>query len=100
MARDAIRAVLLLAGSGRPARQAADALTIAVVWMILLLTAAGSGLCSWLRFRNVPVNARPSAGAVVITMLMRSWWGRLILFGCWAFIGWHLFARYTLGGKV
>jgi hypothetical protein len=63
-----------------------------IAWLVLL--AAGvlwEIACSlshgrWTRLTGL--------GAVVASRLL----GTLVLIGIWAFIGWHLFARYTLPG--
>ena len=63
---------------------------ITIVWIILLATgAAWEIVCHLSHGRWTSLTG---LGTAVASRLP----GKLILIGIWAFIGWHLFARYTL----
>jgi hypothetical protein len=63
---------------------------ITIAWIILLVALAG-----WAA--HAAHHPRRWAGlAEMVSAASGSRWGRLALFVCWAFIGLHLFTRYTL----
>ena len=67
-------------------------MAVTIIWLGLALAAAG-----W------EVRCRRSGGRwTCLTSLGARLgsrrYGRLVLIGVWAFIGWHVFARYTVPG--
>jgi len=63
-----------------------------IAWLVLL--AAGVLWEIACHFSHGRWTGLTALGAVVASRLF----GTLVLIGIWAFIGWHLFARYTLPG--
>ncbi|HEY2043296.1 MAG TPA: DUF6186 family protein [Jatrophihabitans sp.] len=65
-------------------------MVISVAWVVLLAAAVTWELyCGFVDRRWVSLTR---IAAVVAQKPV----GRLFLFAAWAFVGWHLFARYTL----
>lgn len=60
------------------------------LWIGLLVVTAGLELLG--RTRG-PATVAPS---MVAGVLGRVWPGRILLVVVWVFVGWHLFARYTI----
>jgi len=63
---------------------------ISVVWLVLL-----AFVVMWELYCNV-VDPRWVSLVRIGAVIGRSLAGRLLLLAAWAFVGWHLFARYTL----
>jgi hypothetical protein len=63
---------------------------VTAIWLaVLVLAVAWESVCR-----------RPGSGWTSLTDIGSRWWasrpGRLVLVGGWGFLGWHVFARYTL----
>jgi hypothetical protein len=65
-------------------------MAVTVLWLALMATAA-----VW----EVRCH-QPDSRWRSLTGIMSGWWrsapGRIVLIAVWAFVGWHVFARYTL----
>ena len=64
-----------------------------IVWLVLLAAALG-----WESYSAV-VNRRWLSLTVIAAAMCRRRSSQLVLIGAWAFVGVHLFARYTLPGR-
>ena len=65
-------------------------MVVTIVWLVLLAAALG-----WELYAAV-VDRRWLSLTWIAAAMCRRWSSRLVLIGAWAFIGVHLFARYTL----
>ena len=65
-------------------------MVVTIVWLVLLFAALG-----WESYSAV-INRRWLSLMWVTAAMSRRPSSRLVLIGVWAFIGVHLFARYTL----
>ncbi len=63
-----------------------------IAWLVLLAAGVLWEIACYLSHGRW--TSLTALGAVVASQLP----GTLVLIGIWAFIGWHLFARYTLPG--
>ena len=65
-------------------------MVVTIVWLVLLAAALG-----WESYSAV-INRRGLSLTWITSAMSRRRSSRLVLIGVWAFIGVHLFARYTL----
>jgi hypothetical protein len=67
-------------------------MAVTVLWLGLIVAAA-----VW-EFRCHRPGSRWSSLTGIVARLWRSTPGRVFVVAIWAFVGWHVFARYTLPG--
>ncbi|MFC9552342.1 DUF6186 family protein [Rhodococcus sp. NPDC056960] len=63
---------------------------IGIIWLMLIGAGIGIELCSH------RTGGRWSSLASIASSLWVRPPGRLLLIGIWGFVGWHVFARYTV----
>jgi hypothetical protein len=63
-----------------------------ICWLLLIVACLGVELFA--RFRNTNTTTLARAGSLLAARI----YGRVLLLLLWAFVGLHLFARYTLPG--
>ncbi|MFC0449834.1 DUF6186 family protein [Rhodococcus jostii] len=65
-------------------------MVVTIIWLVLI--GAGIGI----ELYSHRTDGRCSTLASVASLLWTRLPGRLLLVGIWGFVGWHVFARYTV----